>query len=103
MYDAVISNCGSPGTTIEATGTDVAQLLTGYGVDITRGGYPAIAVLVTVETNAARIKFGPSAGKGHVIAAAGSYMGYGPEVVKALKICNATAASAATLQITPFF
>ena len=103
MYDSVISNAGSPGTTVEATGADVPKLLTAYGVEITRGGYPAIAVLVTVETNAARIKFGSGVAAGHVVAAAGSYMGYGPEVVKGLKIGNATAASNATLQITPFF
>ncbi len=102
-YESVLSTHGDPGDTYSVTGTDAAQSLADYGIPITRGdGAPAIAVLVSVETNAARIRWGDRA-TGHSVAAAGSYMGYGQQVVKRLKVGNAAASSNAALQITCFF
>ncbi len=102
-YDATITTHGDPGDTYRVTGVDVAKSLADYGIPVTRGGDPAVAVLVSAETQAARIKFGTANGTGHSIATAGSYFGCGPQVVKNLKIGNAATGSAAALEITVFF
>ena len=104
MYDSVVTSHGDPGDTYTVTGVDAAKTIAEYNIPVSRpNGSVGIAVLISVETNAARIKFGGQAAPGHVIASAGSYMGYGPEVVKRLKVGNSTASSNATLNITVFF
>ncbi len=104
MYDTALSTHGDPGDTYRVTGVDAAKTLAEYGIPITRpDNSPAVSVLISVETNAARLKFGPGTGTGHSVAVAGSYMGYGPQVVKKLKVGNAAAGSAAALEITVFF
>ena len=104
MYDSFISSHGDPGDTYSVTGVDEAKTLAEYGIPVAlENGTLAVAVLISVETNAARIKWGGQASAGHSIATAGSYMGYGTEVVRKLKVGNATASSNAALKITCFF
>jgi hypothetical protein len=104
MYNGIFAIHGDPDETYSVTGVDAAKSLSEYGIRIAQpNGAPAVAVLISVETNAARIKWGGRDSNGHKIAADGSYMGYGTEVVKKLKVGNAAASSNATLRITCFF
>ena len=103
-YNATISTHGDPGETYSVTGVDAAKSIADYSIPVTRAdNSKAVAVLISVETQDARIKWGSQPSAGHVVASGGSYMGYGPEVVKKLKVGNATAGSNAALKITCFF
>ena len=103
-YDSTVSTHGDPGETYSVTGVDAAKSIADYGVPTTLdNGTIAVAVLISVETQDARIKWGSQPSAGHVVASGGSYMGYGPEVVRKLKVGNATAGSNAALNITCFF
>lgn len=104
MYSGVLATHGDPGDTLTITGVDAAKTLAEYNISVKQAnGMPAIAVLITVEGNNARFKFGDGASVGHLILVNGSYMGFGPQVVKNLKIGNATAGSNATIYVTVFF
>lgn len=103
-YDSMLSTHGDPEDTYRITCADVPKSLSDYGIPLVReDGVPAIAVLISVETNAARIKWGAKNGQGHPIAANGNYMGYGQSNVKKLKLGNSTVSSNAVAEVTVYF
>lgn len=103
-YDGVISMHGDPGETYRITGVDVPKTLAEYGIPITDGaGCAPVSVLVTVETNAGRVKFGSQNGQGHQVAVGDSYMGNGTPTVRKMKLGNATVGSNAVFEVTVYF
>jgi hypothetical protein len=93
------------GTTVAFATTDTSTLLTaainnayGSAIDFTK----VKAVLITVETNPARIAFGVTAttGLGHVIASGSSLRLPSQSLIRSARIISAGAGSAATLQVT---
>jgi len=105
MYDGVFSLDGDPLLgTFTITTANGYQTLEELSVDLTApNGQRAQGVFMSVETNAARFLF-PGAGvTGHSIAAAGSILIKGKASVDKVKLASATADSAATCRITPYF
>lgn len=98
---------GKPGTTVTFTASaNTAYTLAGMGATITDlDGKLAIMVLISVETNAARVSFtaDASATLGHLRAANDAIQVSGSKALQELTMANAVAGSHFTAQITPFF
>lgn len=98
---------GAPGTTVTFTANaDTAFTLAAMGVDLTDGnGKRAHMVLISIETNSARIAFGAdaSATLGHLRDPGQALQIAGGTALKEMTLCNDTAGSNFTAQITPFF
>lgn len=92
-------------TTVKFNTTDTSQLLT-TAIDAalgSSGDYGKVkAVLITAETNAARIAFGVTAttSLGHVLAAGSSLRIPSSSLTQAARIISSVAGSHATLQVT---
>lgn len=105
MYSGIFTLDGDPlNGTFTVTTQNTPQSLADAGVDLTApNGQRAQGIFITVETNAARFSF-PGAGVvGHSIASAGSISIKGMASVDKLLLASATAGSAATVRITPYF
>jgi hypothetical protein len=98
---------GYPGTTVLFTASaDTAYSLAGMSVDTTApDGARANMVLITIETNACRIAFtaDASATLGHLREIGDAFQVSGGMSLRELTLCNDTAGSNFTAQITPFF
>jgi len=98
---------GVPGTTVTFTAdADTAFSLDDMGVDLTdTAGNRVHMVLISVETNAARIAFTASASAtlGHLRYADDTFQVAGEAAANKLTMANDTAGSNFTAQITPFF
>jgi hypothetical protein len=98
---------GAPGTTVAFTAAaNTAYSLTEMGAAITDlNGKPAIMVLISIETNSARIAFGvdASATLGYLREADQAFQVTSGYALRTLTMANATAGSNFTVQITPFF
>lgn len=98
---------GRPGTTVTYTASaDAALTLTEMGATIKdANGKLAVMVLISVETNGARIALGVDASQtlGHLRYANEAFQVSGSLAVQDLTMANAVAGSNFTAQITPFF
>jgi hypothetical protein len=105
MYDGVFSLDGDPHNgTFTVTTANGYQTLEELLVDLTApNGQRAQGVFITVETNAARFLFPGSGIIGHSIASAGSISIKGMASVDKIRLASATAGSAATCRVTPYF
>lgn len=105
MYSGIFTLDGDPlKGTYTVTTQNTPQTLAEAGVGLTApNGQRAQGVFITVETNAARFSFPGADVVGHSIAAAGSISIKGMASVDKLLLASATAGSAATCRITPYF
>lgn len=96
---------GSPDETARVAVTDVAQLLN--AAYFTSNGKPAIALLITCETNLVRFCLGGSiptqgaAGLGHILYVGQSLRLTSPIAIRTFRYINHTNGANAFLQLTP--
>jgi hypothetical protein len=106
-YDAVLSVDGNPiNGTYRVTLGNALTSLVGLGIPVTAGTMNAVAVLVSVETQNARVCPGKSVGGaalGHVMASGASGVFRGTANVAALKLGNSAAGSNAVVEVTVYF
>lgn len=105
MYSGIFTLDGDPlKGTYTVTTQNTPQTLAEAGVGLTApNGQRAQGVFISVETNAARYSFPGADIVGHSIAANGSIPIKGMASVDKLLLASATADSAATCRITPYF
>jgi hypothetical protein len=107
LYGSTINVDGNPvyGTYKVTLGDALASLASlGVPLEIPDTGEKAVSVLMSIETNDARISFGATGGStGHVIAVGASYSMDGQAAVKAALLGNSAAGSNAVAQITLYF
>lgn len=99
---------GDPGPTQAITVGNTPKSLAELGVVLTKDGYPARSLYITVETNDIRFALGgaapdSSSSRGHVLASGGSKWISNTTAVESFKVCNKTADSVAVIQVTPEF
>jgi len=98
---------GAPGTTVTFTASaDSAYSLTAMGATLLDlNGKMAIMILISIETNSARIAFKADASEtlGYLREAGQGFQITGGNALNELTIANAAAGSNFTAQITPFF
>lgn len=105
LYGSTVNVDGNPyyGTFTVSLGNDFASLASlGIPISIPDTGEKVVSVLLSIETQNARISFGGT-GTGHVIAKDSSYSCDGQAALATMRLANATSGSVATAQITPFF
>jgi len=98
---------GAPGNTVTFTASaDTAYTLGEMGVTLTDlNAKKAIMILISIETNPARIAFGVDASQtlGYLRIAGQNFQITSGYALKAITMANASAGSNFTAQITPFF
>ena len=105
MYDGIFALDGDPLVgTFTVTTDNNYQTLEALLVNLTApNGQRAQGVFISVETNAARFLFPGGGAVGHSIASAGSISIKGMASVNKIRLASATAGSAATVRVTPYF
>src|SRR3972149_747530 len=105
-YDAVLSVDGNPiNGTYRVTLGNALTTLVGLGIPITAGDMKAIGVMVSIETQNARVCPGASVGGalGHVMSSGVSGIFRGQANVASLKLGTAAAGSNAVVEVTVYF
>lgn len=104
-YDAILSVEGNPiNGQYRVTLSNSQTSLTDLGIPITAGSQRAVGVLISVETQNARVLFGPAnLALGHVMASGASGVFRGAKTVESIKLGNSAAGSNAVVEVTPFF
>ena len=104
-YDAILSVDGNPKGTYRKTLGNALTSLSGLGIPVTDGDMRAVAVLVSVETQDARISYGPSVGGalGHKLAVGSSDFVKGQISAEDILLGNAAAGSNAVVEVSVFF
>ena len=104
-YDAILSVDGHPKATYRVTLGNTLTSLPDLGIPITDGSMRAVAILVSVETQDARICYGKSVGAsiGHKLAVGSSDFVKGSFAADDILLGNAAAGSNAVVEVSVFF
>jgi hypothetical protein len=104
-YDATLSVDGNPKATYRVTLGNALATLPSLGIPVTDGDMNAVAVLISVETQDARICYGNSVGGalGHKLAVGSSDFVKGSFSANDILLGNAASGSNAVVEVSVFF